>query len=162
MTAYLLVDPPEFGVREAKHKLTNTHETDPLYVTKYRVRGYGVYFFRPVDVISEDIEAGQEVFEQLFSLDYLDDVNEAQEIADEIVTALKTPRMEIPSVEFDLEQGWANYWAALWLESGDKIPMVDTRFGLNGSAFVQGYSLRERNGAWQCTLTLASEEISTI
>lgn len=158
-TSDLAVSAPEYGVKEVENTFQNNHETDSVYVT-IQNRGYGVYFFRAVEVVAEDIT--DKVYETAITLDYVDNVAAAQEIANDIVDALKTPRLEVPFLEFDLENSWANYWGAIWLESGMKIPIVDERYELDGYAFVQEYTLRENNGGWTCSFVLASEAVSTI
>lgn len=159
-TSSLGVSAPEYGVKEAKYAFINNHATDSIAITKFQPRGYGVYYFQMIELIAEDVT--DEVYEQSFTLDYVDDAGNAQLIADDIVAALKTPRTEVPAIVFDLENSWANYWAAIYLESGDKIPMIDSRFGLNGYAFVQGYSMTERAGTWSIQINLASVAVSTL
>ena len=132
----------KFGA-SMKITLTNTHTTDPLYLTLLQARGTPVHRADPV-IIREEDAASQAVYgKRAFAGDtpWLPSTDEARHDAQRKVGIYKDP-IPILSLTFQANLSAAHMIHALERHSSDRITVLNRRLGINAAFFIEAIEHR--------------------
>lgn len=120
--------------------LTN-NDAATIYVTKFQLRGKGIYYDEAVVATSEDNESRLNYGMRSLPVDmpYQQDVAIAEGIGDAIIAAYKDPRSRVRALAFNPRKSAEYMMHALAREVGDFIEISETVSGLSSADYhIQG------------------------
>jgi hypothetical protein len=94
---------------------------------------------------------------------YVSDPAAGKVLAEVILAATKLPKEEVSVLYLEPLMDSQNFFAFLFLEPGERLPIEDDSAGINDDYFVQHFTVtRSENGDLAVVYTLLSERLSTI
>jgi len=165
-TTYMDVD-AALGATVVRAHITNTHATDTFYITKFQVRGNGVYRKTSTPVEVRDADSVREFGERQAAIDmpYQGSVFTANLLASKILTLYAQPEMRPKSVTFFANKDVTHLTQALVREVGDRIAIKETASGINfgNGVYINTVHLTVHEGGWlQCQWGLAPPWVETL
>jgi hypothetical protein len=143
-----------FGANSCQVTLTN-NGTKQGFVTRFNLRGYGLYEYDPVDITGEDGTSTTLNGDHPLNYDmpYQHNRHVGEDFKNYFVSRYSTPRTVVDSMEFIANASDAIMKTALSLDVGSRITLRETMTGINTDYFVGHYSLIiEPTGVIRCVL----------
>lgn len=130
--------PSDFGASGAIYKLENTGASAG-YVTLLRARGYGIYFYNPIAVLINDVNAIQKygVVQDSFDQKYINDITIGETFAALFLGKEKTPRQMLENIEMCANISESLMLAFLYHDVGDQINVQYSKQGISSDYFIQ-------------------------
>jgi len=148
LTEYMEVT-TTLGADQADISIYNTGNT-PGYVTKFQIRGKGIYYYDQVSIKVEDQDSIDDngIMSLRVNLMYQDDVVEGEGLANMIKETYKDPIGKFEQIGFIANKDGKHMFAFLLAEPGDMIKLTEELTGENAQEyFINGVSGKISSGA---------------
>lgn len=152
------------GVAAADVTLTNLDGAETIHAS-LQIRGRGRYAYQAVEAIARDAASIALYGRQRLEIDtsYVSDPAAGKVLAEAILAATKLPKEEVSVLYLEPLMDSQNFFAFLFLEPGERLPIEDESAGIDDDYFVQHFTVsRSENGDLAVVYTLLSERLSTI
>ena len=140
LTGNLIVSATYYAT-SISYNLTNSGATAG-YITKLQARGYGIYLYNPTDYnASDNISSIPSYGELETSLDlkYLNDPTRAKHYADNLLSLLRFPAVNVNSFSFLANRSEKDLLHFMYLDCGDMLQIVDDKVDVTSYAFSYYY-----------------------
>lgn len=160
MTSSLSVD-VSAGANLIRAYITNTSLTTLVYLTKFQVRGKGLYRYEAIENVLQDAGSIRQhgLRELTVDMPYAGSLTAATLVADEILALYAQPVTRPTGMQFVANRSTAQMTAALSLDIGDRVAIAETVSGVvNGTGqFINGVTLAlEANDILRCSWAVTS------
>lgn len=136
----VLVSTP-FGTEGFTHQVRN----DSIYagwITKYNVRGLGIYNYNPIEHVEQDADSIADLgyYTETLNQKYQTALDSGRLYAAQVVDAEKKPRTDLEKITFLANESGMLMMAALNFGPGNLIRVIHTRRNVDNFFYIQGVS----------------------
>lgn len=158
ITANLTLVSTPYGADGFEHQVRND-AAYPGWLTKYNTRGYGIYYYNPIEHIASSPDSYAEYGYETERLDqrYQVDLGSGALYAEKVVEAKKQPHSETHAITFLANQSATLMMAFLNFGPGNLIRVKSTRRAVDAYFYIQGvkdFQLTPPKGQIMCTWIL--------